>query len=268
MSTIKTDSQHYTDIANAIREKTGTETTYKPSEMSVGVEEVYDAGCAQAESKFWDIVQRNGERADYSHAFKLWNSEYIRPKYKVAPTSGRVNRIFYNCKKLISVEPEYFDFSEIQVYSTTQTNMSNGNEYVFAYCYALKELPDVGLPAGCYTHTFYDCTSLKKIEVVRVEESTVFNDYAFGYCAALENITFQGIIGRSINFKWSPLTIDSLKGIITHLKDHAGTDKEYTYTVTFKTSVFEALEAEGATSPNGNTWAEYIDDLKWNLVTA
>ena len=62
-----------------------------------------------------------------------------------------------------------------------------------------------------------------------------------------------------------------MKNIIEHLKDYNGTTNEYKYTVTFKTSAFNVLEAEGATAEyNGTacTWAELIDNLKWNLVKA
>lgn len=38
MAKVLTDSQHYTDIADAIRAKNGTENTYKPSEMAVAIE--------------------------------------------------------------------------------------------------------------------------------------------------------------------------------------------------------------------------------------
>ena len=91
---------------------------------------------------------------------------------------------------------------------------------------------------------------------------------AFTSCSRLKNIEFDGVIGRAASFSVSPLSVKSTKSIITHLKNYAGTDSEYAYTVTFKASAFETLEAEGATSPNGNTWAEYIDDLKWNLTLA
>lgn len=37
MSIVKTDSQHYTDIASAIREKNGETTLYKPSEMAAAI---------------------------------------------------------------------------------------------------------------------------------------------------------------------------------------------------------------------------------------
>ena len=61
-----------------------------------------------------------------------------------------------------------------------------------------------------------------------------------------------------------------MKNIITCLKDYTGSS-EYTYTVTFKTSAFNVLESEGATAEyNGIacTWAELIDNKKWNLVKA
>lgn len=48
MAYIKTDDTHYTNAAEAIRAKTGTATTYKPSELPVGIDEVYKAGEAFA----------------------------------------------------------------------------------------------------------------------------------------------------------------------------------------------------------------------------
>ncbi len=40
MAKVITDSQHYTDIAAAIRAKNGEETTYKPSEMAAAIEAI------------------------------------------------------------------------------------------------------------------------------------------------------------------------------------------------------------------------------------
>jgi hypothetical protein len=38
MAKIITDNSHYSNIANKIREKTGTSFTYKPEEMPAGIE--------------------------------------------------------------------------------------------------------------------------------------------------------------------------------------------------------------------------------------
>lgn len=46
MAIVTTDNKHYADIAAAIREKTGTMTTYKPEQMAEGIGAVYAAGKA------------------------------------------------------------------------------------------------------------------------------------------------------------------------------------------------------------------------------
>ena len=44
MATVTTNNQYYTDIANAIREKNGTETQYKPSEMAAAIQAISGGG--------------------------------------------------------------------------------------------------------------------------------------------------------------------------------------------------------------------------------
>lgn len=44
MEKMTTDSINYSNIAGAIRAKTGSETQYQPAEMPTGVEEVFEAG--------------------------------------------------------------------------------------------------------------------------------------------------------------------------------------------------------------------------------
>lgn len=44
MSTIVTDNKHYSDIANAIRAKNETNTTYKPSEMALAIKSLQSGG--------------------------------------------------------------------------------------------------------------------------------------------------------------------------------------------------------------------------------
>lgn len=48
MAIVKTDSKHYTNIANAIREKNGTSETYKPEEMSAAIEALGSGGGSTA----------------------------------------------------------------------------------------------------------------------------------------------------------------------------------------------------------------------------
>lgn len=230
-------------------------------------DKVYEAGKKAEQDIFWDEFQDYGNRTDYASAFRYWKAEEITPKYKIAPTAA-AGQLFYNCSKLKTIDKKMFDLSKA---TYTPTGNSSSSYAFCAGCNSLEYFPDIGLQAGYCYWGFDRCFKLKTIEVYRVAENVAFGSGSSGTfyrCDALENITIEGIIGRSIQFTYSPLTPESMKSIITHLKDYAGTSSEYSYTVTFKTSAFEALEAEGETSPNGNTWAEYIDDLKWNLTLA
>lgn len=70
----------------------------------------------------------------------------------------------------------------------------------------------------------------------------------------------------SLSFSYSPLTVESMKSIITALKDYSGTTSEYTYKITFSSACVTALEAEGATAEyNGEacTWTDLIENKKW-----
>ena len=58
----------------------------------------FEAGKQAEYDAFWNDIQDNGNRDEYSYGFLRWGSEYIRPKYKVIPTvaSGASNT-FYRC---------------------------------------------------------------------------------------------------------------------------------------------------------------------------
>lgn len=51
MAKVLTDNQHYINIANKIREKTGTTAQYKPEEMPTGIEQVYGRGVIDGRSE-------------------------------------------------------------------------------------------------------------------------------------------------------------------------------------------------------------------------
>lgn len=153
-------------------------------------------------------------------------------------------------------------------YLPKNMDLSEATKATSLYTWAtnLQEIPDYGLPALPMVETYNYCRKCHTIECIRITET--LEPPRFTDCVNLVNLAFEGVIGKSISFLSSPLSVASLKNIITHLKNYAGTSSEFSYTVTFKSSAFAELEKEGATSPNGNTWAEYIDDLKWNLVKA
>lgn len=266
MAKKKYEEANIQSIADAIREKTGTDDTYKTSEMASGVNEVYEAGKKTAYDEFWDNLQNYGKRTVYDRTFEYWAGEYFRPKYKIVPNSyPNAQHGFYRWMQasvnLKKIEKAYIDLSKAEL-PTGSSSM--GWRQTFQNCKNLQVVEDIGMQPALYYYTFNGCYDLSTIEVLRFAENTQESS-AFTNCNLLENITIEGTIGRNLSFSSCPLSIDSLKSVITHLKNYSGTDNEYTYKLTLSSESKALLEEEGATSPNGNLWSDYIDDLGWTL---
>ena len=84
---------------------------------------------------------------------------------------------------------------------------------------------------GMLGYTYY----LHTIDKIIVTERVIFSSDAFSNSTALANITFEGVIGNSINFQWSPLSKASITNIVEHLSSTATGQ-----TCTFKKSAKEA----------------------------
>jgi hypothetical protein len=228
-----------TTIADAIREKTGGTEQLGLDAMATEIPKVYDAGYSKAEREHWDNVLNYGNRTDCEYAFSDWGAEYLRPPYKVMPTSRSIS-MFRRCK-VKKLESQYFDLSNCSV---AQAAGTSGHHNTFTGCTELEEIEDIGLPAGGYYQTFYGDSSLHTIAVLRVKEDTTANN-AFGGCGSLENIVIDGLIGGAgFNFNsCTKLTHDSLMSIINHLQ----TKTSGTWTITLgATNLAKLTDAEKA----------------------
>ena len=193
-------------------------------------EEAYNQGFVEGKQaeydKFWDAFQQNGERAYYYYAFAYqWNDECYNPKYPI-------------------------------VCGTSNTDGNN--------IFRGSEITDTKVPiylSGNGQAMFYSCKQLKTIRKLVVTEDASYVNM-FYTTATVENITIEGVIGKSLSMAACPLTIESMKSIINALKDHSGTDKEGTYELRFSSGCWEVLEAD-STAPDGSTWQEYVENLGW-----
>lgn len=220
------------------------------------IDKIYDGGKQAGWDEFWDKIQDYGNRQAYNAAFANWGAEYIRPKYKVVPTHvNSASAMFEYCKKLKKVEAAYFDFSQKQKGTTS----SAGYNATFNGCAKLEEIEDVGLvPQNNYSSAFGYCSSLKTIAKMGVDENTKYNNNTFIHCNRLENLTIYGTIGQNnFNIQWSPLSVESMKNIISCLKNYAGTSNDGAYEVSFSEDCWTALEAD-STAPDGGTWKHYV----------
>ena len=116
--------------------------------------------------------------------------------------------------------------------------------------------------ASSLDRVFYQNSWLHTIDEMIFKESQTYTTYVFYGCSKLVNIKASGTIATTISFSYCPLSVESAKSIINILKNYAGTDNEYTYKLTFKSTVWTALN-EAEAPPTGDTWQEYVQTLGW-----
>lgn len=250
--------QHYDGMCEKIRELTDSTDVVKSGELSDKVTEVYENGKQKERSDFWDAYYEE----NYGFAGRGWNKNSFKPNRDVNVGGYCFNE--HNRALTPYDLAEHLDSLGVKLkYTDTMNSCFRG-----AW---LSRIPVVDFsknsPGNTMTYTFFSSKIVTIDKIILPPEGYMRQiSSAFDGCTQLENIIFEGVIDKSINFAACPLSKESMKNISSCLKNFTGTGEEYTYTVTFKATAFETLEEEGATSPNGNTWAEYIDDLKWNLV--
>lgn len=234
--------------------------------IAENVPKVYEAG----KKAMWDAFTAFGKRSVGTRAFCEGDyTPYDEMPYPFTPT-GSCQQMFYNYRGKILPRPQYIDMSRVP------TNSGDNLYRTFAYWdkgfTTEGYIPDYGIQALVnYRYTYDSATAIKTIQVVRSVENTTYEG-TFQKCSNLTHITFEGVIGRNISFSdCTKLSAASIKNIAEHLKDNSGTDKEYAYTLTLDSGAFAVVESEGATAEyNGLpcTWAELIDNKKWNLTLA
>ena len=183
------------------------------------------------------------------YAGRGWTPENFNPKYRIDEAIVSGSSMFYYTEKLnidlVSFLAERNLVMKFQPY--------NDITKIFAIS-AITRVGEISLVDSKVAST--DCfadSKIKTIDLFRVNE----NNYCaliFRNATNLENITFEGVIGTSINFQWSPLTSESVQSIIDHLKDLTGLTAQ---TLTLKNTVGANLtEAQRAT----------ITAKNWELV--
>jgi predicted 3-demethylubiquinone-9 3-methyltransferase (glyoxalase superfamily) len=211
------------------------------------IDEVYDAGKQAEYDAFWDAYQMNGNKNDYSYAFYNWYDEAYNPKYPIVINNGQ--------------------------YSA---------DGIFTW----SLITDTRVPITLRKARFAigSAMNLHTVRLLDVDETA--GDITFTNCTSLQNITITGVIPKNVNAQHSPLTPTSFKSVVKHLKNYLGTSSEYAYTLTVKTSAWEALVSAGCTDEDfawieetfgiskslweefGFTWTDIVGYLRWNLVLA
>lgn len=238
-------------IGEAIRAKTGGTERYYTSEMADGVAEVYEAGKKASLREHWNALQRGGWGTNYAASLgAMWTAETFKPEFDITIIMGAYafafNQIGGDLVALFEGLGRKLDLTQA---------INVGNMFQAAQ---FTRIGNFCCPAGGWWNTFSGCVYLETIDewgrLMEDEEITGGGlTGCFTGCTALKNIKVRGKIAESISFQWSPLTVESMKSIITHLSD---TVTGQTLTLS-KTAVNKAFETS-ATANDGSTSAEWL----------
>ena len=213
--------------------------------------EAYEKGKQAEYDAFWDSYQQNGNRKDYQYgAFGGlgWDDVTYKPKYPI--TATHVYSMYTGCRmtRITNV-----DFSNAPVFTN-----------VFQVAQSLLYIDNIELPkASGMLSAFNGCIRLQTIGRLFVNENMTYTS-TFANCSALENITFDGVIGNDINFQRSTkLTRASIENIINHLSDN-GSGKTLTLS---EAAVDKAFETEDLFGSETDEWATlYSSKPNWQIT--
>lgn len=208
-----TDTKYYDEIAKVLVDEAALQPSYLPSEMAAGLRSVcqykygvgYNDGYANGESQgiqlgikaqydeFWDTIQNNGARTNYSRYFSsaLWTDDYLKIKYDMVASS------MYQC------------FRE-NLYITALDKKYDGSPLVI-------DGSSVSTSTG-FQYAFCKCGSLQRIGTIISRADAPWSS-AFESCGDLQEIQIEGTIGKAFDIHWSTkLSVASMLSILTACK--------------------------------------------------
>ncbi|MBQ2696571.1 MAG: hypothetical protein IJF61_04635 [Clostridia bacterium] len=272
MALVVTDDKYYKAIARAIRAKTGTDNTYKASDMAEGVESACDAVYADAKDvgywegygngynegkqaeydAFWDAYQKNGTRTNYRYGFSYdgWDNDTFKPKYNLQPIYAQYMFYWFANSHDISVDLQ-------GVLESLGVILDFSKATSLAYCFqnaVIRRIGTVDLSSATSVEgTFFNTYWLKTIEKIIVNENTVFSSNTFQNCYA-SSITFEGVLASNLNLSTTPTNKSTIQSVVGVLSSTV-TGKTLTLNKSRVTTAFGSTDSEEwlnlvATKPN------------------
>lgn len=173
MATVTIDDKNLSDIANAIRNKNETTTTYKPSEMANAINQINTDGDTTIEDGIITrtITEYTNDRITYIGKYAIRECRNLTtvslPNVTTIDIYG-----FQACEKLTTINlPE----------------VTTINNYAFEYCVALD---NVVLPktTTILAFAFSNCYALKTIDLHKI---TRLEGYLFAYSRLLDTLIIR-----------------------------------------------------------------------------
>lgn len=227
----------------------------------------FDNGAEKEWSDFWDVFQDYGNRSNYRYAFSFstaWNAATIKPKYDITPrVGGSGDGMYY----MFNNNRSEFDLAEVLKNCGVKLDTSKCNQFFYAFYQCnITHIPEIDTrTASTLARAFGDNSTLHTIDKIILKDDGSQNLANMAdKCNALENITFEGTIGTSLNLQWSPLSVASMKNIIAHLKNYIGTENESVNTLYFSDECWANLNADPDSQDivtQYGSWEDYVQSV-------
>lgn len=195
MGLIITDSQNYTDIADAIRSKNGTSTHYYPEQMASAIMSISGGGGITPTGTY--NIASNGVYDVYSYASA--SVSVPLPTGTITLSSNDTFNVYDYASAIVSVpeDPYMLKYQGANLLTTFTDTASTSIVYgAFAYT---SSLATVSFPEAVTIgpYAFAYCYELRTISFPKV---TTIDTYAFQYCSsmnyAINSTNFPSLTGK------------------------------------------------------------------------
>lgn len=194
-----------------------------------GTSEGWKNGEKAEQEKFWETLLENGTRTDYMNAFygTGWTNEIFNPTHDLKPTNA------YMMFRNTSITELYDILDEKGI--TLDTSNATTVQYIFSGA-NFSRIGVIDVCKATNVHYLFHSIYIQSVEKLICNASTPFQATSFDNARALTDITIEGEIGVSVNFQWSPLTIESIRSIINALQDKSADTSGTKWTLTLGSS--------------------------------
>lgn len=203
MPHVYTLEENYEDIADAIREKLGVQTTYKPGEMAAAISSI--SGGGSTDNNWAEVM-----RYESTELFDNTITELHRSVLYTNSGDAYITSISFPSLTELGSNAFYGQSKVVSINIPGVTDLTG--TYEFYLCSKLKSmtLPALSHPASTYNtlgYTFRGCSVIEKIDLGN--NSTIFNQRFYQYC-------FYGCKNlKALILRWNNVVINSASNNLT-----------------------------------------------------
>lgn len=162
---------------------------------------------------FWDNFQDYGNRRDYQNMFgKGWNDAIFKPKYDIIFGDGYQGaQVFWssgiqNLKGILESQ----GVSLVTTDATRFLQLFQSSK--------ITNIPTIDMSNVINSSYAFSSSSIQCIDKIISSENTIYESTCFNGASALTHVIFDGVIGTTLNIKWSTkLDTESIVSIIEAL---------------------------------------------------